>query len=122
LRNFSFKGDCIIGYESDPANRFTPLCRMENHTNFFGESEIIDIIHYHHGDYKERYHEMWTGYPLSMAGKEDMDSWAIADGFPKGFVQAYDWFKATTGNVNWHDLDLDVIVWQKDDIMKRWQK
>jgi len=83
----------------------------EQHTNFFGESEIIDIIHYHSGDYKERYHEVWTGYTLSYASKEDKESWAIADGFID-FKEASEYFKTSHGG-NWADLNWDVIVWGK---------
>ncbi len=88
------------------------------HNNFFGESEIIDIIHYHHGDYKERYHEVWMGYTLALASKEDKESWAIADGF-ESHLHAQNWFQKTTNNPRWDDQNLDVIVWQKDDIIKR---
>lgn len=90
------------------------------HTNFFGESEIIDIIHYHHGDYKERYHEVWMGYTLALADDEDAESWAVADGF-ENYGFAHDYFYKSTGNPHWADQNLDVIVWQKEPIVKRWE-
>ena len=122
-RQKSSCNNCITVPQPNPCNFWhAEMIDCPWHKNFFGESEIIDIIHYHHGDYKERYHEVWMGHTLALAGKEDMDSWAKADGFPNGYIQAHDWFKATTGNPNWADQNLDVIVWQKDPIIKRWQK
>jgi hypothetical protein len=120
-------GNCIVQpcphqKEKDTMLSELSITNCSEWSNFFGESEIIDIIHYHRGDYKERYHEVWMGYSLAVAGKEDMDAWAISDGFPNGFLQAHDWFKATTGDPSWADQNLDVIVWQKEPIVKRWQK
>jgi hypothetical protein len=89
------------------------------HTNFFGESEIIDTIHYHHGDYKERYHEIWMGYTLSLAIKEDQEAWAKADGF-ESWKDASSWF-AQNNSPMWADIDLDVIIWDPNPIIKRWQ-
>ncbi|HKZ42227.1 MAG TPA: hypothetical protein VJ044_14790 [Candidatus Hodarchaeales archaeon] len=99
--------DCITGFGCD------------NWTNFFGESEIIDIIHYHHGDYKERGHEVWMGYTLSLASKEDQEAWAKADGF-NSWKDASSWF-AQNNSPMWADVNLDVIIWSKEPIIKRWQ-
>jgi hypothetical protein len=114
--------NCIVVSPPNPCGLYNDdiIDYCFHYTNFFGESEIIDIIHYHHSDYKEQYHEVWMGYTLALAGKEDMDAWAIADGFPNGYIQAHDFFKSI--NPNWADQNLDVIVWSKDQIIARWQK
>ena len=81
----------------------------EQHTNFFGESEITKIIHYHDGDYKENGNEVWMGYTMAHMLEDDLDSWAVADGFID-FNNASDYFKTSHGD-NWVYLNWDVIVW-----------
>jgi len=91
----------------------------KNWINFFGESEIVEILHYHDGDYRENENEIWMGYTLTHADDEDAESWAVADGF-KDYGSAYDYFSKSTGNPHWADQNLDVIVWQREPIKQRW--
>lgn len=90
-------------------------------SNFFGESGIIDIIHYHRGAYKERFHEVWTGYTLAHVDDEDRERWSKADGFGS-WDEAGDWFMKKTGDPNWADQNLDVIIWDAEPIIKRWRQ
>ena len=111
--------NCIVTPQPDPCNFWhAEMIDCPWHKNFFGESEIVDIIHYHSGDYQERHHEVWTGYTLAHADDEDKESWAIADGFIN-FDAASDYFYKSTSNPNWADQNLDVIVWSKNEIIKK---
>jgi len=107
-------GDMCI----DIASRRFDCCI--DHSNFFGESEIIDIIHYHHVGYGERNHEVWAGYQLSLAPQEDKEAWAIADGF-LSWKDASSWF-AQEHSPMWADVNLDVIIWDSKPIIERWQQ
>ena len=114
---------CSNCIETKPCNfRITHgninIDRCSSWTNFFGESEIIDIIHYHHVGYGERNHEVWMGYTLSLASQEDKEAWAIADGF-LSWKDASSWF-AQEHSPMWADVNLDVIIWDSKPIIERW--
>ena len=87
-------------------------------TNFLGESEIIEILHYNIDDYKEDGFEFWMEMYIGDFPEDEQDSWAKADGFPDGFRQADHWFKKSTKNSLWAFQPLDVIVWEKKQIIK----
>ena len=92
-----------------------------NHTNFFGESEIIEIRHYDVGPYYENGHELWMGMFLGSLHTDERESCAIADGF-KNWKESYLWFVNITKSSIWDYRALDVIVWKKESIIERWNK
>jgi len=93
-----------------------------NHTNFFGESEIIEIRHYDVGPYYENGFEFWMSNYLGNLPEDEKKSWAVADGFSGGWKEANHWFAHNTQNNLWAFDPLDVIVWDKENIIERWKK
>jgi len=93
-----------------------------NHTNFFGESEIIEIRHYDVGPYYENGHEFWMSNYLGNLPEDEKKSWAVADGFSGGWKEANHWFAHNTQNNLWAFDPLDVIVWDKENIIEKWKK
>ena len=125
------KKSCTNCLKFDPSLKFDPImCDIDetvfedcctNHTNFFGESEIIEIRHYDVGHYYEDGHEFWMGMFLGSLPADERESWAIADGF-KNWKESYLWFVNSTKSNIWEYRALDVIVWKKESIIERWNK
>lgn len=114
--------NCITTPQPKPCNFFhTEMSECQHHTNFFGESEIIKIIHYHYSAYKENGNEMWNGIILGGLPEEEKESWAKADGFDS-WLHASLYFFRSTNDPMWMYRNLDVIVWEKENIIERWQK
>lgn len=80
--------------------------------NFFGESQIRQITHYNLTEYGH-----WIG-SLSFTEKEQ---WAKSDGFGS-WKEANQWFSHNTQNGLWAYQPLDVIIWDAEPIIKRWNK
>ena len=100
--------------------KLCPIGACESWDNFFGESEIVRILHYQYGPYFENGDEIWKGYNLAEASLEEKEKWAQADGF-KSFEDANQWFKKTTKSEWWAHKPLDVIIWGADPIIQRWK-
>jgi len=92
------------------------------HSNIFGESEIIEIRHYDVGPYYENGFEFWMSNYLGNLPEDEKKSWAVADGFSGGWKEANHWFAHNTQNNLWAFEPLDVIVWDKENIIERWKK
>ena len=100
--------DCITGFMCDA------------HTNFFGKTWIKEIIHYHNSNYKENGNEVWIGHTLRDADAGDKETWAHTDGFDS-YRLADEYFSISTKDPQWDLRDLDVIIWDAEPIIKRWQ-
>lgn len=89
------------------------------HTNCFGESEIIEIKHYDVGQSYQNGNELWTGCYLGTCFKDEKEMWAQQDGFDS-WSAALIYFSKSTEDEFWMFKPLDIIVWDKEPIIKRW--
>ncbi len=113
--------NCIVTPQPNPCNHFhSEMIDCPYHNNFFGESEIIEIRHYNgNHNYAENGDEIWVDIYLADEPMSDKDSWAKADGF-ESWKDALQWFGQT--NPIWAIMPLDVITWDAEPIIKRWQQ
>ncbi len=113
--------NCIVTPQPNPCNHFhSEMIDCPYHDNFFGESEIIEILHYDgNHNYAENGNETWTGIYLADEHISNKESWARADGF-ESWRAAFQWFGQK--NPVWALMPLDVITWDSAPIIKRWQK
>lgn len=117
--------NCIVTPQPTPCAHFhSEMIDCPYHNNFFGESEIIEILHYHNAPYKENGTEVWMGCTIGHLDDEDRKAWAVADGF-KNWDEADDYFigaKKDGYDNYWHNRNYDVIVWDAKPIVKRWRQ
>jgi hypothetical protein len=86
-----------------------------------GQSEIIEILHYDVLLNTPTISGIWMYDHIGDLAQNAKELWAIQDGF-KSWEEANTWFKTSTGFDLWAYRPLDVIIWDPEPIIKRWQK